>query len=177
MKAEDTPNYEHWYCAMCRAPRTARIKIDESVRRIETLAHEAKNLRINLPCISSSFVAEINAELKRIVSGDDMHSVRIGVGLGFGVPLDGSVEDGSEDDVEVIVFNLRKHVDSRNRTDNTDANLRYFGDTETNSKRVEDTDYSRRRVENVNLRQCTGDVLGQRKRKWAAEPIEKKKRK
>src|SRR5436190_15685514 len=74
MKAEDTPNYEHWYCAMCRAPRTARVKIDESVRRIETLAYEAKNLRINLPCISSSFIVEINAELKRMVSGDDLHS-------------------------------------------------------------------------------------------------------
>jgi hypothetical protein len=160
MKAEDTPNYEHWYCAMCRAPRTARIKIDESVRRIEALAYETKNLRINLPCISSSFIVEINAELKRMVSGDDMHSVRIGVGLGFGVPLDGSVEDGSEDDIELIVFNLKKHivdnVDSRSLTDNID---------------------SRRHIENVNLRQCAEDIIGPRKRKWVTDPVEKRKRK
>jgi hypothetical protein len=182
MKAEDTPNYEHWYCAMCRAPRTARIKIDENVRRIETLANEAGNLRINLPCISSSFVTEINAELKKLVSGNDVHSVRIGIGLGFGIPLDGSVEfeDGSEDDIEDIVFSLRKRVDdvdSNNFIEHSDLNSKFFGNIETNSKNlVEDTDISRRNVESVNLRQYSEDNVETRKRKCVVEPIENKKR-
>ncbi|CAG8477174.1 11130_t:CDS:2, partial [Funneliformis caledonium] len=102
MKAEDTSNYGHWYCAMCRAPRTARIKFIENMRRIEMLANEAENLHINLPCTNASFITEVNAELKGMVNNGDIHSIRIGVGLGFGVPLDGSVEDDTEDDTEVV---------------------------------------------------------------------------
>ncbi|CAI2161535.1 6629_t:CDS:2 [Funneliformis geosporum] len=117
MKAEDTSNYEHWYCAMCRAPRTARIKFNENMRRIETLANEAENLHINLPCTNASFITEVNAELKGMVNKGDINSIRIGVGLGFGVPLDGSVEDDTEDDTEIV-----------NRVE----------DVGTNSKRVED---------------------------------------
>ncbi|CAB4385872.1 unnamed protein product [Rhizophagus irregularis] len=166
MKAEDTPNYEHWYCAMCRAPRTARIKINENVRRIEILANEAENLRINLPCISASFVTEINAELKKLVSGNDVHSVRIGIGLGFGIPLDGSVEseDDSDDDIEDIVFNLRKcvdDVDSSNFMEDDDLNSKFFGNIEANS---------------ISLVEDTEDNIETRKRKCVVEPIERKKR-
>lgn len=165
MKAEDTPNYEHWYCAMCRAPRTARIKINENVRRIEILANEAENLRINLPCISASFVTEINAELKKLVSGNDVHSVRIGIGLGFGIPLDGSVEseDDSDDDIEDIVFNLRKCVDDVDSSNfmEDDDNSKFFGNIEANS---------------ISLVEDTEDNIETRKRKCVVEPIERKKR-
>ncbi|GES76693.1 lysine-specific demethylase lid-like [Rhizophagus clarus] len=155
MKSEDTLNYEHWYCAMCRAPRTARIKIDENVRRIETLANEAENLRINLPCISASFVTEINAELKKLLSGNDIHSVRIGVGLGFGLPLDGSVEfeEGVDD------------VDLSNFMEDNDLNSKFFGNIEANSKNPEDSDISKRNVENFNLGQHIENDVETRKRK------------
>ncbi len=156
MKAEDTSNYEHWYCAMCRAPRTARIKIIESIRRIETLANEAENLRIKHSCTSASFITEVNAGLKGMINRSDKYSIRIGVGLGFGVPLDGSVEDefedDSEDDTKGKIVNSREHV--------------------------EDTGNSRSRVGDIEARQLDDDVVEPRKRRrTAAELVDKKKRK
>jgi len=180
MKSEDTPNYEYWYCAMCRAPRTAQIKIHESVRRIEVLASEAKNLRINVPYINASFVTEVNSELKRMVTGSDLHSIRIGVGLGFGVPLDGSVEfDDPKEDVEIIFFNLRKHVDidvdSKNRIEDIDANSSDF--EENPRKHIENTFDSKGYAENAENVSNIRPSAETRKRKWITEPIEKKKRK